>query len=252
MQVNKKTHPSSGKKRSKHSSSADIDVAEAALKYDASSPEKKKLKKGKNSDNNNNNTNGSTTSNNNNDEDNGNELISNDLLAMNEGKEEKDEANEDSELNSQPDEPAEQLRQYENFRNLENESNNNLVNSQQQILHQSSIKPLAGTDEWHKIRRDNHKEVERRRRDNINAGIKEIASLLPVQDSNKAAILQRAAEFIKRLKDNENNNMEKWTLEKLLSEQNLAELTSANEKLKLELERAYREIEHYKKKLAEK
>lgn len=116
-----------------------------------------------------------------------------------------------------------------------------------QILHQSSEKPLAGTEEWHRIRKDNHKEVERRRRENINTGIKELASLLPTQDSNKSQILQRAIEYIKRLKENENNNIEKWTLEKLLTDQAVAELTASNEKLKAELERAYREVEHWKK-----
>ncbi|CCH46163.1 Upstream stimulatory factor 1 [Wickerhamomyces ciferrii] len=116
-----------------------------------------------------------------------------------------------------------------------------------QILHQSSEKPLAGSDEWHRIRKDNHKEVERRRRENINSGIKELSTLLPTQDTNKSQILQRAIEYIKRLKENENNNIEKWTLEKLLTDQAIAELTASNEKLKAELERAYREVEHWKK-----
>jgi len=121
------------------------------------------------------------------------------------------------------------------------------LQSSTQILHQNSEKPLAGTDEWHRIRKDNHKEVERRRRENINAGIKELAALLPTQDSNKSQILQRGIEYIKRLKENENNNIEKWTLEKLLTDQAVAELTASNEKLKAELERAYREVEHWKK-----
>ncbi|ODQ77765.1 hypothetical protein BABINDRAFT_172572 [Babjeviella inositovora NRRL Y-12698] len=109
------------------------------------------------------------------------------------------------------------------------------------------MKPVAGTDEWHKIRRDNHKEVERRRRENINLGIREISGLLPFHDNNKAAILQRAVEYIKRLKENENNNIEKWTLEKLLTDQAVAELSHSNEKLKKELEKAYKELEHWKR-----
>lgn len=116
-----------------------------------------------------------------------------------------------------------------------------------QILHQNSEKPLAGSEEWHRIRKDNHKEVERRRRETINSGIKDLAALLPTQDANKSQILKRAAEYIKRLKENENNNIEKWTLEKLLTDQAVAELTASNEKLKAELERAYREVEHWKK-----
>ncbi|KAK6461878.1 hypothetical protein DFJ63DRAFT_288460 [Scheffersomyces coipomensis] len=110
----------------------------------------------------------------------------------------------------------------------------------------TSNKPHHGTDEWHRQRRENHKEVERRRRESINLGIKELATLIPTQDTNKAQILQRAVEYIKRLKENENNNIEKWTLEKLLTEQAVSDLSSSNEKLKSELERAYKEIEQWK------
>lgn len=110
----------------------------------------------------------------------------------------------------------------------------------------SASKVHHGTDEWHRQRRDNHKEVERRRRESINIGIKELAALIPTQDTNKAQILQRTVEYIKRLKENENNNIEKWTLEKLLTEQAVSELSASNEKLKAELERTYREIEQWK------
>lgn len=116
----------------------------------------------------------------------------------------------------------------------------------------ANSKPPHGSDEWHRIRRENHKEVERRRRDLINAGIKELAALIPTPDTNKAQILQRAVEFIKRLKENENNNIEKWTLEKLLTEQAVSELNASNEKLKAELERAYREIDSLRRQLDEK
>lgn len=116
----------------------------------------------------------------------------------------------------------------------------------------SSSKPPHGLEEWHRVRRENHKEVERRRRESINQGIKELATLIPTPDTNKAQILQRAVEFIRRLKENENNNIEKWTLEKLLTEQAVSELNASNEKLKSELERAYREIELLGRKLNEK
>lgn len=115
-----------------------------------------------------------------------------------------------------------------------------------------TIKPAHGSDEWHKQRRENHKEVEKRRRESINAGIKELASLIPTSDTNKSQILQRAIEYIKRLKENETNNIEKWTLEKLLTEQAVSELDASNTKLKQELERAYREIEHYKRAIEKK
>ncbi|KAI0464382.1 hypothetical protein LJB42_001995 [Komagataella kurtzmanii] len=110
-----------------------------------------------------------------------------------------------------------------------------------------SVKPATGSEEWHKMRKENHKEVERRRRENINHGIKELAALLPTGDSNKAQILKKAVDYIKRLKENENNNIEKWTLEKLITDQAVNELANSNEKLKAELEKAYREIEHWKK-----
>lgn len=113
-------------------------------------------------------------------------------------------------------------------------------------------KPQHGTEAWHRLRKENHKEVERRRRESINSGIKDLAALIPTPDTNKAQILQRAVEFIRRLKENENNNIEKWTLEKLLTEQAVSELNASNEKLKAELERAYREIEQLRRQLNEK
>lgn len=116
----------------------------------------------------------------------------------------------------------------------------------------SSSKPLHGSEEWHKQRRENHKEVERRRRESINLWIKELANLIPTSDTNKSQILQRAVEFIKRLKENESNNIEKWTLEKLLTDQAVSELSASNEKLKAELQKAYREAEHWRRIAEEK
>ena len=111
----------------------------------------------------------------------------------------------------------------------------------------NSAKPPHGSEEWHRQRRENHKEVERKRRESINTGIRELARLRPTTDTNTAQLLQRAVEYIKRLKENENNNIEKWTLEKLLTEQAVSELSASNEKLKHELESAYREIEQLKR-----
>ncbi|KAH3684539.1 hypothetical protein WICPIJ_004489 [Wickerhamomyces pijperi] len=108
-------------------------------------------------------------------------------------------------------------------------------------------KPEKDSEEYHRIRKESHKEVERRRRENINAGIRELSALLPTTETHKYLILTKAAEYIKRLKENESNNTEKWTLEKLLKEQTNNELSASNEKLKNELERAYRELEHWKR-----
>ncbi|TVY51226.1 Transcriptional regulator CBF1 [Lachnellula cervina] len=110
-----------------------------------------------------------------------------------------------------------------------------------------SSKPAVGSDEWHKVRKDNHKEVERRRRETINEGINELAKIVPGCEKNKGSILQRAVSFITQLKENETQNIEKWTLEKLLTEQAIAELSASNDKLKAECERAWREVETWKK-----
>ncbi|KAI0013635.1 hypothetical protein F4779DRAFT_345057 [Xylariaceae sp. FL0662B] len=107
-------------------------------------------------------------------------------------------------------------------------------------------KPAVGSEEWHKQRKDNHKEVERRRRETINEGINELAKIVPGCEKNKGSILQRAVAFITQLKENEAQNIEKWTLEKLLTEQAIQELSASNDKLKQECERAYRELTIWK------
>ncbi|OAA54111.1 centromere-binding protein [Niveomyces insectorum RCEF 264] len=109
------------------------------------------------------------------------------------------------------------------------------------------IKPAVGSEQWHKMRKDNHKEVERRRRETINEGINELAKIVPGCEKNKGSILQRAVVFITQLKENETQNLEKWTLEKLLTEQAIAELSASNDKLKAEVERLYQELETWKR-----
>ncbi|CAM1502992.1 Fc.00g077680.m01.CDS01 [Cosmosporella sp. VM-42] len=108
-------------------------------------------------------------------------------------------------------------------------------------------KPTVGSEEWHKMRKDNHKEVERRRRETINEGINELAKIVPGCEKNKGSILQRAVNFISQLKENEQQNIEKWTLEKLIAEQAITELSASNDKLKQECERLYRELETWKR-----
>lgn len=142
-------------------------------------------------------------------------------------------------------------------------------------------KPQVGTEEWHRVRRDNHKEgtspsfprnirthnitrvifyftvlvtdrfvenpVERRRRETINEGINELAKIVPGCEKNKGSILQRAVQYIQQLKENEAANIEKWTVEKILTEQAISELSANNEKLQKECERAWREAETWKK-----
>lgn len=89
--------------------------------------------------------------------------------------------------------------------------------------------------------------VERRRRETINEGINELAKIVPGCEKNKGSILQRAVTFITQLKENEQQNIEKWTLEKLLTEQAITELSQSNDKLKNECDRLYREVETWKK-----
>ncbi|KAF4313634.1 hypothetical protein GTA08_BOTSDO00126 [Botryosphaeria dothidea] len=112
---------------------------------------------------------------------------------------------------------------------------------------QGNQKPAVGSEEWHKIRRDNHKEVERRRRETINEGINELAKIVPGCEKNKGSILQRAVQFITQLKENESQNIEKWTLEKLLTEQAITELSASCDKFKAECQRAWTEVEIWKK-----
>ncbi|CAL1698343.1 unnamed protein product [Somion occarium] len=89
-------------------------------------------------------------------------------------------------------------------------------------------------DEWTRQRKDNHKEVERRRRGNINEGINELGRIVPNGSGEKAkgAILSRAVQYIHHLKENEARNIEKWTLEKLLMDQAMGDLQAQLEEMK--------------------
>ncbi|KAJ3328616.1 basic helix-loop-helix protein [Blyttiomyces sp. JEL0837] len=93
-----------------------------------------------------------------------------------------------------------------------------------------AAKPSVGTEEWLKQRRENHKEVERRRRETINEGINELAKLIPDNgEKNKGKIIARAVAYIEELKQNEATHLEKWTVEKLLCEQAIQELSATLE-----------------------
>ena len=87
--------------------------------------------------------------------------------------------------------------------------------------------------------------MERRRRETINEGINEIAKIVPGCEKNKGSILQRAVSYITQLTDNEAKNIEKWTLEKLLTDQAIQELSASVDKLKGELERAWGEAKRW-------
>lgn len=93
------------------------------------------------------------------------------------------------------------------------------------------------------LRKLNHKEVERRRRESINNAISELQLLISTDETNKAAIIRKACQYILDLKEKSINRVNKWTLEKIITDQAISELANSNEKLKSELEKAYREIE---------
>lgn len=89
--------------------------------------------------------------------------------------------------------------------------------------------------------------MERRRRETINEGINEIAKIVPGCEKNKGSILARAVQFIQQLKENESQNIEKWTLEKLLTEQAISELSITCDKLKGQRESIRLELDAWKR-----
>ncbi|GAA5823032.1 hypothetical protein JCM3770_005708 [Rhodotorula araucariae] len=126
-------------------------------------------------------------------------------------------------------------------------------------------------DEWERSRKDNHKEVERRRRETINAGITQLATLLPPETSsgtpslavpalgtavsasavptlaaaaqpsasaaskvNKSHTLARAASYITQLREEQARTIDQWTLEKLLADQTLKGVREENDRLQRE------------------
>jgi len=96
-------------------------------------------------------------------------------------------------------------------------------------------RPDTGSEEWVRMRKANHKEVERRRRGNINEGINALAAIMPNdagESKAKGAILSRATQYIQHLKDNEARNIEKWTLEKLLMDQAMGDLQAQLEEMR--------------------
>jgi bHLH factor len=98
-------------------------------------------------------------------------------------------------------------------------------------------KPSVGSPEWHQIRKNNHKEVERRRREAINEGINQLARLVPNCDKNKGAILQRTIEYICQLHDEKKTMSERWEQNNMTTSHAINEISAQNSKLKLEVNR---------------
>ncbi|KAJ3230408.1 basic helix-loop-helix protein [Chytriomyces hyalinus] len=67
------------------------------------------------------------------------------------------------------------------------------------------------------FKKKSHKDIERRRREAIAQGITELALLVPdAHNSKKGKVIERAVDYIHSLREAEQQNMEKWTFEKLM------------------------------------
>ena len=127
-------------------------------------------------------------------------------------------------------------------------------------------KPAVGSEEWHRNRKDCHKEgkirpadislaladitkVERRRRETINEGIMSLAGIVPDCEKAKGAILARAVTYVHELRNHieqlqSEGAQTKGTLEGLLQQ-----MTAANADLRADSDSALAEIERLKMKL---
>ncbi|KAI1925461.1 basic helix-loop-helix protein [Ophidiomyces ophidiicola] len=98
-------------------------------------------------------------------------------------------------------------------------------------------KPPVGSPEWHTQRKNNHKEVERRRRETINEGINELAKLVPGCEKAKGSILQRAVQYISKLQEENKNMVDRWDTTQMTTTQAITEISSQNNKAKAEVNR---------------
>lgn len=106
-------------------------------------------------------------------------------------------------------------------------------------------KPMAGSKEWVHLRRENHKAVERKRRDCINDNINLLGELVPGPEKNKGGVLCRVVTYIKELQEanaqlQEDNNKNSERLHATINElsNSLRELEEENRLLKSQLVQA--------------
>ena len=97
----------------------------------------------------------------------------------------------------------------------------------------------------------NRKIVERRRRETINEGINELAKIVPGCEKNKGSILARAVTYINDLKQREEVTVDQRTLEKVVLEQAVHELSTRNGQLQEHHKDLRAELERYKKRFGE-
>lgn len=116
----------------------------------------------------------------------------------------------------------------------------NMLNSTISMPTPNQPKPAVGTVEHERLKKETHREVERRRRETMNVSIKNLAELLPGREKNKGKILEQTIQYIHDLKQQQQSIIEKWNLEKTFFDQaylsliRIQEYNSQIEDLKLE------------------
>ncbi|KAJ3073779.1 basic helix-loop-helix protein [Podochytrium sp. JEL0797] len=104
--------------------------------------------------------------------------------------------------------------------------------------------PAAASTESIDPEKRSHKEIERRRREIINLGIRELAAIVPnAGGQKKGKVIELAIDHLAHLQTAETENLEKWVLEKALLDDQIGrlrmqenDLRRANEALKREIE----------------
>lgn len=66
---------------------------------------------------------------------------------------------------------------------------------------------------------------------------------MPGADKNKSKIINQAADYIAALKQNEANNLEKWTLDKLMTDKAIRDLQGEADRLRQELDRRDKQLQ---------
>ncbi|KAK2875662.1 hypothetical protein FQN49_001520 [Arthroderma sp. PD_2] len=107
--------------------------------------------------------------------------------------------------------------------------------AQAQAAQQISPKPTVGSVDRHQVRKNNHKEVERRRRETINEGINEIAKMVPGCEKAKGSILQRAIQYIAKLQEDSKEMAARFDTTNMTTNQAITEISTQNAKLKNEV-----------------
>ena len=83
-------------------------------------------------------------------------------------------------------------------------------------------------------RKEMHKEVERKRRDNINMGITELAKIVPDCEKSKSSVVHKSVDYIKYLQKTNLLTIERWRDERKDAEEKVKSM--ADEILRLRAE----------------